>query len=262
MKLDGKFQGGFNYINKNLWIILIPIILDVVTLLTYQQIYRMEYIPIRQIFTFKIGIISAPPSVQFILEDFPSLILQYNHSGFRGIINELTLFNVLLAGTLLLLISFIQGGYLGILSGISAKDVRVKDFFVLGNRLWLKFFLLQTLLMYPIFLMLVSRGFIYLTIINVIFFYVKYVIVVDEGTLLENFRTGVAFFWDHIGLSIKMAFYFGFIFSLLSIVIYPAAAGGLVGMVFAITLTAYFGAIVNKAVLEVYREARDNNENG
>lgn len=257
MKLQEKFSDGFNYINKTLWIVLIPIILDIFTLLTYQHIYQVEYVPIRQLFTLKIGIISIPPSVQFILEDFPSLILQYNRSGFRGIINELSLFNVLLAVTLLLLISFIQSGYLSVLSSTSHNTVKIKDFFILGNRFWFKFFLLETLMMYPFFLMFIKRGFVYLSIINIIFFYVKYSIILDERSILDNFRKGVAFFWDNIGLSIKMAFYFGFIFSLLSIVIYLMSGVGLFGIVIAITLTAYLGAIVNKSVLEVYREVKD-----
>ncbi|WP_129595758.1 hypothetical protein [Anaerophilus nitritogenes] len=257
MKLQEKLSDGRKYINKTLWIILIPIIMDIFTLLTYQYIYQVEYVPIRQLFTFKFGIISTPPSVRFILEDFPALILQYNNSGFRGIINELSLFNVILAVTVLLLISFIKSGYLNILSSISHNTVKIKDFFILGNQFWFKFFLLEILLIYPLFLMLIKRNFIYLAIINIIFFYVKYSIIFDEGSILDNFRKGVAFFWANIGLSIKMAFYFGCIFSLLSIVVYLMAGVGLFGISIAIILTAYFGAIVNKSVLEVYREVKD-----
>lgn len=255
MQLQEKFSDGRYYINKNLWIILIPMILDIFTLLTHQYIYRVKYLPIRQIFTFKIGIISTPPSVQFILEDFPTLF-QYN-SGFRGIINELNLLNVLLAVTVLLLISFIKSGYLSILSSDSEGVMKLKDFFILGNQFWFKFLVLETLLMYPFFLMFIKRGFIYLAIVNTIFFYVKYAIILDGGSILDNFRKGVAFFGDNIGLSIKMAFYFGFIFSLLSIVIYLMVGFEWFGILMAIILTAYFGAIMNKAVLEVYREGRD-----
>ncbi|AOY77729.1 hypothetical protein [Clostridium formicaceticum] len=257
MKLSEKFSDGRNYINKTLWIILIPILLDVFTLLTYQYIYQVAYVPIRQLFTWKIGIISTPPSVRFILEDFPSVILQYNHSGFTGIINELSLFNVFLAITLLLVISFIQSGYLSVLSSISHKNVGVKDFFVGGNRFWFKFFLFQTFLMYPFLLMFIKRGFVYLAIVNTVFFYVKYSIVLDEGSIRENFSKGVAFFWDNIDLSIKMAFYFGFVFSLLSIVIYLMAGLGLLGIIIAIVLTAYFGAAINKSVLEIYRDTKE-----
>lgn len=49
-----------------------------------------------------------------------------------------------------------------------------------------------------------------------------------------------------------MAFYFGFIFSLLSLVVYALAKLSMVGIIVDIIIMAYFGAAVNRAVLEVY----------
>ena len=73
-------------------------------------------------------------------------------------------------------------------------------------------------------------------------------------SLKENLITGVAFICGNLGLSIKMAFYFGLVISLLGIVVYNIAGINIYGMFIAIILTAFIGAVINKAVLEVYRE--------
>ncbi|WP_141706240.1 hypothetical protein [Desulfuribacillus alkaliarsenatis] len=55
-------------------------------------------------------------------------------------------------------------------------------------------------------------------------------------------------------MTIKMAFFFGLLFSLISFGISMLVQIGIVGIFIASVFTAYFGTIVNKAVLEVYRE--------
>jgi len=51
-----------------------------------------------------------------------------------------------------------------------------------------------------------------------------------------------------------MAFSFGLFFSLVGVGIYPLATMGFKGIVTGAFITAYFGAVINKAVLEIYRE--------
>lgn len=87
--------------------------------------------------------------------------------------------------------------------------------------------------------------------------YVKYSIVVDDVSLIDNFKLGIRFFFENLRLTIKMAFSFGISFSLVGIGIYPLASMGFKGIVLGAIITAYFGAVINKAVLEIYREVSE-----
>lgn len=257
MQLGEIFSKSRKSIKNFLWIICVPILLDLTDLFAYQYIYKTTYTPLTKIFTIKIGLISAPPSVKFLLEDFPSAIFQYNNNGFKSIIDGFTLFNVFFMITVMLIVSFINSGYLGILGTKEENHIEIKDFFVLGNLNWFKFFILTIIQFIPMFLIIISRELIVLSMIlgfiSIVFMYVKYSIIVDEVDLKENFSKGFFFLFDNLGLTIKMAFYFGFIFSLLSIGIYWLASLGTIGVVIDIIIMAYLGLIVNKSVLEVYR---------
>lgn len=253
MDLGDRIRNSREFINKSLWVISIPIVLNLAQLFTYMYIYKTSYEAIRKLFTIKIGIISAPPSVSFLLEDFPSPILQYNsNSGLRGIIYELNLFNVFLMITFILITSFISSGYFSVISTKEESTPKIKDFFINGNENWFKFFIVHIIRYTPFLLGIVNNGFMFLVIINVIFMYVDYSIAVDGGMLRDNFKKGISFLFNNLGLTIKMAFYFGMIFSLLSVVVHILGSFGIVGVIIDIIIVAYFGAIVNRAVLEVY----------
>ena len=258
MILGEVFSRSRKFINKILWIAFIPIILDLAQLFAYLYIYKTDYTPVTQIFTLKVGIISSPPSVDFLLGDFPSVIFQYNSSGLKGIINEITLFNVFFMLTFMLIISFVHSGYLSVLGAKPDSNIFIKDFFILGNKNWFKFFILHIIQFIPMSLMLINKNFMWLAFLNVIFFYVDFSIVIDEGKLWNNFKKGISFLFSNLGLSIKMAFYFGFIFSLLSLVVYALAKLSVVGIIIDITIMAYFGAAVNRAVLEVYSTVNED----
>lgn len=49
-----------------------------------------------------------------------------------------------------------------------------------------------------------------------------------------------------------MALYFGIIFSFISLIVFPLANLGSIGIIIDIIICAYVGACTNKAVLEVY----------
>lgn len=254
MKLIDKLSDGFKYINKVMWIILIPIIFDVSELLIYQHVFQTKYIPRINLFTFKIGFPSPPPSIRFVLQDFPSVILQYKNNVFNGIVNEFTIFNVLLIITVTLIISYIKSSYLRVISKEINKPVGLKDLFELDNTLWVKFLVLQIIMFLPFALMFIREEFLFLAVINIILIYVQYSFVVDGGSILSDFKKGVAFLFNNLGLTIKMSFYFGAMFSLLSIAIFILSGMGLIGIIINIVIVAYFGAATNKAVLEIYRE--------
>lgn len=254
MSLRDTFYQQFKPVRHVMGILLIPIILDLGDYMLFEKIFRTAYQATGNLFTLKLGFFSAPPSVRFILEDFPSLIFQSNNGGMQGIVNQLTLFNVLLLLSLTLIFSFLHSGYLGVLAEAGRRPLGLKPFFALGNRYWLRFFILQVLGYLPLMLMLYNPSLLALSLINLLFIYVQYSIVVDEGTLLDNFKKGIGFLLQNLGLTLKMALYFGVIISFLGILVHLLAARERIGMIIAIVLVAYLGAVINKTVLEVYRE--------
>jgi hypothetical protein len=199
-----------------------------------------------------LGLIAAPPSVNYLLEDFPAPLLKYDNNGLSGILNRFSIFNAALFITVLLLTSFLQSGYMSIVGTSIQEKVRIRDFFIKGNRRWHKFFLLDCITWFPLILTIFNRNFMFLSFISVIFVYVEYSFVTDEVSILENFKLGIAFLFNNLGLSVKMALYFGLIFSLLSLVVLPLGRLGITGIIIDIVICAYFGAVTNRAVLEVY----------
>ncbi|TGE37059.1 hypothetical protein E4K67_18455 [Desulfosporosinus fructosivorans] len=258
MSITDKFNEQFKAIHKVIWIILLPIILDIGELHLYERIFKTEYEPISQLFNLKIGFISAPPSIRYILEDFPSLIFQYNPSNFRGVINQINLANLLLLLSFVLVTSFLFGGYLSVISQAGHKKVTFKDFLQDGNRVWFKFFILNLLEVIPFLLMFIKKEYAYFSLVYIVLVYVQYSIVVDKVSLIENFQFGIRFLLQNLRLTIRMAISFGILFSLVGIVIHPLAKMGLNGIVLGSVITAYFGAVINKAVLEIYREVSQN----
>ncbi len=254
MSMRDKFYDQFKPVHRVIGIVLIPIILDLANYLLYQKIFRTEYLPAHNLLNLKIGLVSAPPSVRSILEDFPSPLFQANNGSVSGIVNQLTLFNVLLLLSATLILSFLHSGYLGVLAESGRRPMGWKDFFVLGNQFWLRFLVLQVLGLWPLILMLINPELVFLGLINVVFVYVQYAIVVDEGSIKENFQRGIGFLLQNLKLTLIMAIYFGLIFSFLGIFIHVLAGLGRTGIIIAIVLTAYLGAVVNKTVLEIYRE--------
>jgi hypothetical protein len=257
MNLGEKLGKGMEFINKNIWIVLVPVMLDVFQLFAYQNIFKTVYVPVRKIFAIKIGFNSAPPSVQYILDDFPSVIFKYGNNTYNGIINEFSLFNVLLIITYTLIMSFINGRYMYMIGKSEDKPVSIKEFFKPDNKLWFKFFILQIIDIYPFMLMFIKRGFISLAFVNVIFVFVRYSFVADDAGIRDNFKNGISFLFNNLGLAIRMALYYGLLlFSILSIFIFLLTYFSTIGIIIDIIIVGYFGCIVNKAVLEVYRSTK------
>lgn len=258
MSITDKLFEQFKAIHKVIWIIFLPVILDIGELQLFERIFKTDYEPISKLFNLKIGFISAPPSIRYILEDFPSLLFQYNASGFRGVINQVNLANVLLLLAFILVTSFLFGGYLSVISQAGHKRVTFKDFLKEGNKVWFKFFILSLLEVIPFLLMFIKKEYAYFALVYFVFVYVQYSIVVDKVSLKENFQFGIRFLSQNLRLTIRMAISFGILFSLVGIVIHPLAKMGLNGIVLGSIITAYFGAVFNKAVLEIYREVSQN----
>ncbi|WP_088186857.1 hypothetical protein [Desulfosporosinus sp. FKA] len=257
MAITEKLGEQFNAIHKVIWIILLPVILDIGELYLYERIFHWEYMPVIKQFSLKLGFISAPPSLRYILEDFPSLIFQYNTGTFRGVITQINLANMLLLLSVVLVTSFLDSGYLAVISQAGRKRVTCKDFFIEGNRLWFKFFILALLKVIPILLALIKKELAYFSLVTVVFVYVQYSIVVDNVSLKDNFKLGISFLFNNLGLSFRMGFSFGFLFSLVGICMCFLTRAGFNGIVLGSMITGYFGAVMNKAVLEIYREVSE-----
>ncbi len=187
MSITDRLNEQFKTIHSVIWIILLPVVLDIGELSLYEGIFKSEYQPISRLFNLKIGIISAPPSIRYILEDFPSLIFQYNYSSpFQGVINQVNLTNMLLLLSIILVTSFLNSGYMSVISQAGYKRVTFKDFFRDGNKLWFKFFILTLLEVIPILLILIKREFGYFSLGYIPLVYVRYSMVVDKVGLIDN----------------------------------------------------------------------------
>lgn len=255
MSLLEKFIDCCKFIkNKILWIILIPALMDLVNLLGWEKLYNTVYYPVEKLFIIKFGFIGAPPSISFLLEDFPSFLLKYNNNGISGIINRISLFNAALLITVMLITSFLNSMYMVIISTSFIEKVKAGDVFRRGNELWHKFFLLNCITWIPLILTLYNRNFIFLTLIFIIFIYVQYSFVTDQVSIKENFKLGAMFFFDKFGLTVKLALFIGAIFSISSLILFPILKLGKAGVVVDILICAYLGAAVNKMILEIYSE--------
>lgn len=142
---------------------------------------------------------------------------------------------------------------MGCIEKSGREEVRLADFFVLGNKNWFKFFILEIITITPLLLMFKSNGYFYLAMFTTIIFYVKYSIVVDGGNLGRNLSRGISLLFDNLGLTIKMALYYGFLLSLVSFIVFPLSTSGSKGIIISIIIIDLLGVVFNKAALEVYR---------
>jgi hypothetical protein len=259
MSLTEKFMECCRYIkNKVLWIILIPAFLDTANLLGWEKMFHTSYNPIQKIFMIKLGIIGAPPSISFLFEDFPSLLFKYDSNGYSGIVTRFSLYNAVLLVTIIMITSFINSFYMGMISTGSLEKPGLKNVLLKANRLWHKFFLMNLITTIPIILMAFSRSFIFLYFIFIIFIYVQYSFAADDVTLMENFRRGISFLFNNLGVTIKMALVTGLAFTIFSLIAFPLLKLGNAGVIIDILICAYLGAASNRMVFEVYTAS--NNE--
>ncbi|WP_315120358.1 hypothetical protein [uncultured Clostridium sp.] len=261
MSVSNKYSESLGKLNKCIWVILIPILLDSLDLMFNWLIYKIKYIPTPNIFKIKIGLMHTPASVRFLLEDFPTSIFSLKNNMVSGLLTNIDLFTICLAITVFLVISYFTGVYLVTLSKIGEEDFSLKEVFMLDNRIWRKLFLYRLITIIPIILFMIDRTFLVTAFILIFFVYVEYSIILDKGSILTNLKKGVNFLLNNIGLTIKIAFYCGLIFSLLSVIVFPIANLGIFGIIVDIIIMAYFGTAFNKTIMEIYRNGQVEIEN-
>lgn len=261
MSVSDKYSKALGKLNKYVWIILIPILLDSLDLMIHWLIYKIKYIPAFSIFKIKIGLMHTPASVRFLLEDFPTPIFSLKNNMVSGLLTNINLFTICFAITILLVVSYFTGVYLVTLSKIEEEDFSLKEVIMLDNSIWAKLFLYRVVTIIPMILFILDRAFIVTFFLSIFFVYVEYSIILDKGSILTNFKNGMAFLFNNIGLTIKSAFYCGIIFSVLSIIVFPIANLGISGIIVDILIVAYFGTAFNKMIMEMYRDGQVKVEN-
>ncbi|MEW9094211.1 MAG: hypothetical protein AB2417_03925 [Clostridiaceae bacterium] len=261
MSVSDKYSKSLGKLNKYVWIILIPILLDSLALIFNWLIYKVKYTPTPNIFKIKIGLMHTPASVRFLLDDFPTPIFSYKNNIVSGLLINIDLFTICLTITILLVISYFIGVYLVTLSKIGEEDFNLREAFMLDNSIWAKLFLYKLITIIPMILFILDKAFIVTFFLLIFFVYVEYSIVLDKGSILTNFKNGMAFLFNNIGLTIKSAFYCGFIFAILSIIVLPIANLGTLGIIVDIIIVAYFGTAFNKMIMEMYRYGQVKVEN-
>lgn len=254
MSIGDKYFESMKKLRKYLWLILIPVGMDMFNLILNEYIYKIKYTPVNRFITLKIGLIDTPPSVRFLLEDFPSPLFSFKNNMISGMLTRIDIFTITLIITIMLLTSYLKGIYLVSLKKIGEEKFSMKEFFMIDNHIWGKLFAYKIITAIPIILMMKDRSFILLTFILIFFVYVEYSIVLDNVSLLRNFQRGIGFLFNNFGLTVKIAFFVGLIYSLLSVVVYPIATIGNAGVLLDAVIMSYFGIGINKTVVEIYLE--------
>lgn len=266
MNLKSKLVNGYKEALKTVWILVIPVLIDLSGFFVNSNLLKRQYHGINDIFTIKLGVISAPPSVQYILENFPTILYSYNTKyGVSGIITEMNLFNLFISLSVISIISFLKSGYMGCIEKSGRDKVALLDLFVLGNKNWFKYFVLMLIYNIPMFFLFFTDkipGLLFVMFfVFVAIYYVQYSIVVDDISLRENFSKGTSVLFDNFGLTVKMAIIYGLALSPVSILIFPLSRIGTPGIGISIIIVSILGLGVNKAVIEIYRELSFNHDN-
>lgn len=256
MNLREIFKESIRSINKSIWIIFIPCILDILDLICYEKIFNTKYMPHLDIISFQMGIISAPPSIRHMIKNFPDPLFEYKNGAFLGIINELTLFNLFIFLTFICFMSFVNGGYLGIINNISDKRASFRDFIILGNKFWSRLFILDIINFIPFLLVFIDKNFIWICILYIPFFYVRYIMIADDIPLILALKKSLNVLIDNFKLTIKMMFQCGILYLPISVVIYFISQLDYFGIVFSIFIVNYFGVCINKTVFEIYKNLK------
>ncbi|MGY0374711.1 hypothetical protein [Clostridium sp. JNZ J1-5] len=260
MDLTYNLKYGFKLVKKFWWLIFVPTLLDFTPLLISENLLEMNYNPsLNKLFVVKFGTISAPPSISYILEDFPKLFLNLNiNVGLSRLISSINLYNIFLILSFILITSFLLSGYLACIEKCNLEKITFKDFFILGNKYWIKFFILSVINQLVIILVYIHIGFIIVLFLLSILYYVKYSIVVDNCSLIGSFKNGINIFIENLGTTIKLALYYGFIFSFISLFIFQLIKTGNIGVILSIIIVNFFGMAINASVLQIYRELSFN----
>jgi hypothetical protein len=193
---------AFKTLNRNLFIILIPILIDLLALaagLRFMPLYEVSESPF--IIIYEIGL----PSLSHIL-DKPLLA---NSFKYLAAFQELPIALILIVLSFLLFNSLGQGSYIGLLYKLVEKE-RVKGHHVLyyARRFWLRFFLLALILLLfqvsvitflVLFLNLIGSfaGMLLFLFLRIFFIYFEFSMVIHDTNFTKALAKARGYFKQH-----------------------------------------------------------------
>jgi hypothetical protein len=263
MNFNDKLENAFESVNKNLSLLLIPVCLDILSISIYNFVLKLNFQFPNKFFMIKLGIMPVPPSITYFIDNFPSLTINYNSTfGSTGIINELTPLSISFLISFIFIHSFLTSAYMSSLERSGKWTNSLSTFFKEGNKTWHKFFILEVVNASVALLGFLSYSFIFLFIPLIILFYLQYSFVIDKTvSLKENLSIAISALFNNLGFSIKLGILCGIVLSLCSSLIFIFGNMGYGGIIIAIILMDYAGMVINKTVIESYRELRDKSKN-
>ncbi|WP_105619333.1 hypothetical protein [Vallitalea okinawensis] len=253
-------------LKKNILILaLIPFIQNTTHLLLYQWIYDIPYIPTSNLFTIKLGWISAPPEASYLYEQFPSIFYN-NHNGHVQTIFQLDI--ALTIGIILLSIlitSFIRSFYLCYLRAANIDNINLPKIFDEAYSRWFKFFLLELIIMSGFYISALTEAlglylFVYIPLAFA-FCYIHYGLVLDRPmSLKDHLGSAYTVLKNNFMLTIKLGLFIGLLFSLTTPIIYILGHMDTIGIIGGIIIISILGVYANMTVLKVYDKLRKESD--
>ena len=256
MNISKHLSSTVSLLSKIWWVMLIPFMLDLSTLLSYHLILKTEYVfQSSEVFTLKVGFVGSLPSISYFIKDMGDIFYNHsNHYGYQGLLArnmDILLFMQILSATLV--ISLLKSFYLNSLNQINSDtSFNFKKVLAKTNKHWHKYLILHGIGTY---VLIQSFNFLILYfLISLIFIYVDYSIVVDDLPLYKALGKSASIFFSNFFGTIILAFVVGLSLSPFSFIFYSLARQGSIALVGALALMAFLGTIASKVIMEVYRD--------
>lgn len=247
MNLVRKLKESKKSLQSKDWIYVMPIILDFSVLFIHRYILKRNYIHKGKVIDFNIGIISSPPSISYIFKDYPHPLMD--------IISQDT--NIFTLGLLVLftiIMSFINGAYLALLN--KDEKIKIKNFIKEGNKFWDKFFIYRLIVNIIILYGLkYNINPIILILINIIMTYIPYSIICEEGNIFFIIKKSIQVLFNNILDTIKLLVLCAGLFFIIYLPTKYIFISTTIEILFFIMLISYFGVIINKTILEIYKQS-------
>jgi hypothetical protein len=225
---------GSDVIRKNYWLLIIPIISDML-LLVIKYLSTGVFIDTARIpqFQLKFALPTALPSLKNVIDAFPDLISYNTNTGFQNTVLTLTNTipqpwkNIYMVCCLLLFAiftAFLRGGLLGsmVKTYKTGEKATLKDFIFFSRYYWSRFLGLNILGFLAILVALAFIPIVFIYFIASLFiFYLSYALVWDDVSVLEAISRAVSRFTSRFGNTLGFMIYIAFFLGLLSLIVVP-----------------------------------------
>lgn len=256
---------GKDIIAKSFWLLLVPIISDIVLLLANYINYGMFIGTSGMLqIQFKFAIPSALPSLKNIVDAFPDGISFNTNTGWN---NAFGLFSPNLTGMwsliyifcaflLSMIISaFLEGGFLGCIAKTYREEEKasIKDFIYFGSYYWSRFLVLNIIGFLFILPAVVFPLLVFLYFFAIIpFFYLPYNMVWDDLSITDSISGALNRFFGRLGNSIGFMLYIGLLTALLSLFLIPVATA--INVFIGLVIYNTYGSFISAAIMVMYAD--------